>query len=302
LIPSLTGGQALVALVRRLAAEDAVGVIVADNGLAPTTVSEIREAGGDVAAMGRNLGFGAAVNRAAKAARGDVLVVLNDDVEPGQGFVRELVSASEGAGMVAGVLLRAEAPRVIETAGIVLDAALGPYDYLAGEPISRLEGPLAPPLGPCGGAAAYRADLFRSVGGFDEGFFAYFEDADLALRLRAAGASCALAPRARAVHAGSATLGYGSLAKASVVGYSRGYLLRKYGVLRRPRSAAQGVAAELAASLLLARRHRSLEPFRARVRGFRACSVRAPWPGPGVATVSLRDGMSRRSRRASRPV
>ena len=300
IVPSLRGGEPLVRLVRGLAGVAGLEVLVADNGLDRAVADAARAAGARVLPLGSNLGFGAAVNRGAQEASGDALVVLNDDVELEPGFVERLVAPLARAEVVAGVLLRADAPGVIETAGTVIDAGLGPYDYLAGEPVSRLDEEVPPPLGPCGGAAAFRRDAFLDVGGFDEGFFAYGEDTDLALRLRAAGASCALARDARAIHLGSATLGYASLEKAKVVGYSRGYLLRKYGVLRRPGPAARAVTAELAASAALARRPRSLAPLRERVRGYRACRERAPWPDEGAFTVPLREGLRRRYRRANR--
>jgi hypothetical protein len=197
------------------------------------------------------------------------------------------------------VLLRADRPEVIESAGIQLDAALGPHDYLQGESVFRLGDAVTPPVGPCGGAAGFRIDAFRSVGGFDEGFFAYCEDADLALRLRGAGARCALAPGARARHLGSGTLGYASLEKAKLVGYSRGYLIRKYGVLTRPRSALLACGGEAAAAVALGVRHRSLEPARARIRGWRSCRVRAEAPTDQF-TVGPLDAFRRRLARSRR--
>ena len=121
---------------------------------------------------------------------------------------------------------------------------------------------------------------------------------DLAIRLRTAGAVCALAPRARALHAGSGTLGYRSLAKANLVGFSRGYLLRKYRVLGGVRSAPAAVAAEAVAVLMLARRHRSLGPGVARFRGWRSCDTRAPPPPDSDITVGLLDAWRRRYARS----
>ncbi|MDQ3630414.1 MAG: glycosyltransferase [Actinomycetota bacterium] len=295
-IPSLSGGPTLVRLVRALTqANESLKVIVADNGLPPDTRSLLEETRAEVVTMGRNLGFGAAVNRAAGLARTDVLVVLNDDIEPLPGFLEALVAPLAGqADMVAGVLLQERSPGLIETAGVVLDRTLVGADYLQNEPADRLDEPLPPPFGPSGGAAAYRLAAFLEVGGFDENFFAYFEDVDLAIRLRAAGAVCVLAPCARALHAGSGTLGYRSLAKANLVGFSRGYLLRKYRVLRGVRSAPAAVAVEAVAVLLLARQHRSLEPGVARVRGWRSCDTRALPPPDSDITVGLRDAWRRR--------
>ena len=69
------------------------------------------------------------------------------------------------------------------------------------EPLDVLDEGVPDPLGPSGGAAAYDREAFLRLGGFDERIFAYFEDVDLALRLRKAGWSCRLAPAARGTHA-----------------------------------------------------------------------------------------------------
>jgi N-acetylglucosaminyl-diphospho-decaprenol L-rhamnosyltransferase len=301
-IPSVRGGEKLVELVRSLRADrpDAE-LLVADNGLAPETAASLRAAGATVLELGGNVGFGAAVNRAARAATGDVLVTVNDDACPEPGFVDALVEPlGNGTVMAAGVLLRAECPELVETAGIVLDAALGSHDYLHNEPVSRLDEALPPPVGPCGGAAAYRRDEFLAAGGFDEALFAYGEDVDLALRLRARGGACALATGARALHEGSGTLGYQSLEKAKLVGFSRGYLMRKYGVLHRPGPAVHALGAELAASAVLGVRHRSLEPALSRLRGWRACRTRAPLPTTGAPVVGTLEGLRGRYARSNR--
>ena len=306
LIPSVTGGPGLAALAGVLRAGAPGGdaeIVVADNGLGREALDPLTAAGVRIVPMHGNAGFGRAVNAAARAADGDLLVVTNDDIRPLPGFVERIVAPLAGADVAAGALLRAEAPGVIETAGIEIDAVLSAYDYLHGEPVSRLlTGAVRPPLGPCGGAAAFTRVAFEEVGGFDEGFFAYCEDVDIALRLRAAGASVALAPDARALHATSGTTGYHSLRKAEMVGESRGYLLRKYAVLRRPSSALRVVAVEGAASIELARRHRSLRPAAARLRGWRRAPTRAQRPPAEAATVGFGEGLRRRYARSVRPV
>jgi N-acetylglucosaminyl-diphospho-decaprenol L-rhamnosyltransferase len=299
-VPSLRGGQLLLDFVSTLldSGSERVQVVVADNGMPAHDVDEVRARGAAVVDMGGNVGFGRAVNRAARTAEGAALIVANDDLRPEPGFLEALVAALDRAEAAAGVLLRQENRDVIETAGLVVDRALGPHDHLQGERVSALDGPVPPPLGPTGGAAAFRREVFRELGGYDEAFFAYLEDLDLALRLRAAGARVELARYGRAVHVGSATLGYQSLEKAMLVGWGRGYLLRKYGLLKRP-AGIPALLGEAAASLALARRHHSLEPARARVRGWRACTARASAPAD-VASVRLLDGYRRRRLRAQR--
>lgn len=294
-IPSLPGGQMLVDLVRSLLIDGAAEVLIADNGLPEPSRALLRDANARIVPMGRNLGFGTAVNRAVSASEGSIIVVLNDDLEPLDGFLTALVAPIiDGAEMAAGVLLQKRAPDLIETAGIEIDRTLAASDYLQNEPVARLEEPLRPPLGPCGAAAAYRRSAFVAVNGFDENFFIYGEDVDLAIRLRAAGGRCALAAGARAVHAGSGTTGYGSLSKANIVGFSRGYLLRKYGVLSTLSSGPAALAAETAAVLVLAGHHRSLKPALARVRGWRSCKARCPRPPKSDITVGYLNGLRRR--------
>jgi GT2 family glycosyltransferase len=60
---------------------------------------------------------------------------------------------------------------------------------------------------PCAAAALYRRDALMSLGGFDEDFFCYFEDVDLAFRLRLAGHKCMLIGNAMVHHVGSTTTG-----------------------------------------------------------------------------------------------
>jgi GT2 family glycosyltransferase len=307
-IPSVRGDDRLIALVQALtrAASREVEVLVADNGLASEIVGDLREAGAAVVSMGGNRGFAAAVNRAAARAGGTLLAVLNDDITVEERFLHALLEPLDrGEAASAGVLLPDESPRVIETAGVVIDRFLGSYDHLQGEPVSILDRRPSPPLGPCGGAGAWRRDAFRELGGFDERFFAYYEDVDLAIRMSLQGLRCALAGDARARHAGSRTLGYHSLAKVCRVGESRGALVAKYGLLRRPASAAWVLGSELAASMELTRRHRSLAPARARIAGYRAGRQAGPAvsdpPGGALAAVTLIGGLSRRYRRSLRP-
>ena len=299
LIPSLHGGTRLVALAEQLGGAGAE-VLVADNGMSAEAVAETGRAGAAVFGMGANVGFARALNSLAAAARGRTLVVLNDDIEPEPGFLDALVDGVGRSGMASGVLLKAEQPRLIETAGIVVDRFLGSYDHLQDHDVTVLDGPVAAPLGPTGGAAAFDREVFDRAGGYDTGFFAYFEDVDLALRLRMAGERCALVPQARALHAVSSTLGYDSVAKAAAVGASRGRLVRKYSLLHSPVGAGWILATETVTALELTRRHRSLAPARARTQGFMACSDRLDRPDAALADVTLRDGLRRRYARSLR--
>ena len=300
-IPSLRPRPELFELLERLRTEPpSAELLVADNGLPESAVARLEAGGACVLPMGRNRGFGAAVNNAAGIAAGDCLVVLNDDVLPEPGFLQELVEPlAEGKAMAAGVLLQKDRPGVIETAGIELDRTLGAHDHLRDEPVASLDDGVPPPVAPSGAAAAYLRAAFLEAGGFDENLFAYYEDVDLGLRLRSLGARCGLATGARAVHTGSGTLGYRSLVKAELVGRSRGYLLRKYGVLTRPGSVLPALALEISASLALGVRHGSLRPLQARIQGWRGCRIREEWPDSGALGVGLLSGARRRYSRSA---
>ena len=155
-VPSLRGGARLVALARRLTAAGAE-VRIADNGMPAADAAELAAIGATIVAMDGNAGFARAVNAAADGAGGAALVVLNDDIEPCDGFLDALVARLAHAAMVAGVLLKAEAPELVETAGIVIDRHLGAYDHLQDEPVAvarRRGRPAARPVRRCGGLPA----------------------------------------------------------------------------------------------------------------------------------------------------
>ncbi len=249
IVPTVTPARAA-GLLRSLAvAGEGFETIVVDNG---TGSSELKSAAGEVDGarvlrLESNLGYSRAVNRAAREAEGDVLVMLNDDCIVGQGYVERIASAldpAQGRVMAAGVMCDAGSPGLIDSAGIELDWTLLAFDYLNGEPVEALDGRVADPIGPSGSNAAYWRDAFLEAGGFDERIFAYLEDVDLALSLRRAGGSCRLAKAARGVHEHSATLGSGSRRKNYLMGWGRGYLLRKWSVIT-PRRLPGIVAREL---------------------------------------------------------
>jgi N-acetylglucosaminyl-diphospho-decaprenol L-rhamnosyltransferase len=282
-----------------------VDVVVADNGSTDSSAELVRDSYPEAALLelGANLGFGPALNRAVAARpEADPLILLNDDAEPEPSFVAALVerleAAGEGVGSVAAVMTQEAAPGLIDSAGVVADSTVMGFDYLHGEPVAAAAG--APdPLGPTGGAALYRRAAFEAVDGFDERIFLYYEDLDLALRMAAAGVHCVLAPEARAVHAYSSSLGAASGRKYAATGWSRGYMLRRYGVTADRRLAARALAVEgvLCAGQLL--RDRTAAGIGGRVRGWRAAAGLEPRPVPAGALLDLspREALELRRRR-----
>lgn len=279
----MLGGDRLRRMLGSLAAQSVEHeTIVVDNGSPPGAVAlpEGLERG-RVLRLERNLGYTRAINLAAERAAGEVIVLLNDDCVVDPRFV-ELISApidvAAGVVMAAGVMRDWRHRSLIDSAGMELDRTLLVFDYLNGEPLSILDGPVADPIGPSGAAAAFDRATYLAAGGFDEELFAYYEDVDLVLRLRREGARCALAPAARGDHEHSATLGSGSARKNRLMGFGRGYVLRKFGVLT-PRRLAPVLARDGVLCLGQGVVDRNLSGLRGRVQGFRRAEPSQPYPG-----------------------
>ena len=272
-IPNYNGAGRIARALDGLRGQTAeAAVVVVDNGSTDGSAELLRDRYPEVEllALGANLGFGPALNRAV-AARPDAdpLILLNDDAAPAPDFVAALLACRAGVEAVAAVMVQEADPGLIDSAGVVADRTVMGFDYLHGEPVGAAAG--APdPLGPTGGAALYDRGAFEAVGGFDERMFLYYEDLDLALRLAAGGGRCRLAPAALAVHAYSTSLGAASGAKYERTGWSRGYMLRRYGITAAPRPAARALAVEgvLCVGQLL--RDHTAAGLRGRVRGWRA--------------------------------
>ena len=256
-------------------AEQTVGhtTIVVDNGSTDGTVELVRHGFPSVRVVGldENLGFGPAVNRGVAAGDAPFVVLVNNDVECDPTFLERVVAplADDHVAMVAGLLLRPGRSHV-DSYGLELDQTLAAFPRFGGEryvPELLHEHGLG---GASGGAAAYRRSAFEEAGGFDERLFAYMEDVDLSLRLIAGGWGLAGARDAVGVHVGSASFGRRSRRQVELGGIARGYMLRKYRVLRRgPRIAATALVAEAAAVTAETVLGRDLAALRGRIEGWR---------------------------------
>ncbi len=185
-------------------------ILVVDNASDDGTVAHLRRRYPDVElrALARNVGYAAAHNRNFARARGRWFLVLNPDVVLRPGFLSRLASALErdpGLAAAGGRLLAPGRPRRLDSAGIACSLARGRYldrgRGAAPERHPREEDV----FGACGAAALYRSAALRriSVPGeapFAERFFMYYEDVDLAWRLRRAGWRTRYVPDAEAEH------------------------------------------------------------------------------------------------------
>jgi GT2 family glycosyltransferase len=213
LIPNWNGlewlGSCLESIDAQTVAPDQV--IVADNGSRDGSLEYLRaeHSGVEVVALEENTGFAHAVNRGLERANGEFVAVLNNDVQLAPDWLERMAAALDGdpgAASVACKMLDLGDPTLIYDAGDVLrrDGACeqrGRFDRDAGHYDQPGE-----VFGACAGAALYRASALVALGGFDERYFAYLEDVDLALRLRLAGWRCRYEP-AVALHAGEGSSG-----------------------------------------------------------------------------------------------
>jgi GT2 family glycosyltransferase len=300
-IPTLNARSLLAEALEHLAAQTLDhDVVVVDNGSGDGTSELVAERfpAVRVVALDANVGFGRAVNRGVEEVRTDVVVLVNNDVLCPPDFLERLLEplADERVSTVAGVLLQYDRPHLVDSAGIELDRTLRSWDMLWNRPVGELAD-ATDPVGPCGGAAAYRTAAFRAVGGFDDAFFAYWEDVDLALRLRLAGHVCRRAPDARALHKHGQTVGAASPRQRQLEAFGRAYVLARYRVARQSLTTRAAIALldwpVLFVHLLV---RREAGPIRERRRGTRAGLARPPLRAPfDLATVPVREALRRQA-------
>jgi GT2 family glycosyltransferase len=150
-----------------------------------------------------NLGFLESCNRAAGEARGAYLLFLNNDTEVQEGWLDSMVAlfgADERAGLVGAKLLFPDG-RLQEAGGIVWRDGSAHHRGRYDDP-RRPEYNHVREVDYCSGACLLiESSLFRALGGFDTRYApAYYEDTDLAFRVRHAGKKVLYQPQAVVVH------------------------------------------------------------------------------------------------------
>lgn len=177
-----------------------------------------------------NRGFCAANNQGIAAACGAFVAVLNNDAEAHPEWLSALRGAFDGrpqVGMAASKILSHDDPRRIDKVGHLI--------YPDGQNRGRGTGELddgrydrpEEVLWADGCAAMYRRAMLDEIGGFDEDFFAYGDDAELGLRARIAGWKCWYEPGAVVRHRRGASLGVGSARRIELIERNRVLLAAK---------------------------------------------------------------------------
>ena len=247
-------------------------LIVVDNGSLSALVRQHYPAA-RLVAPGYNSGFAGGVARALARARGDWVALVNDDATIKPNALRRMVAAgerSEKVGAVAAQVRFSDAPERINSAGIAVNRIGVATERLAGAPIAEAAEPCEV-FGPSGCFALYRRAMLHQIGGFDERFFAYLEDVDVAWRARAAGWSCVYEPEAVAHHHASASSRHGSAQKYFLVGRNRVWLIARNATKGRLLRAWPAMLAyDCAYVAYAAATDRTLAPLRGRVAGLRS--------------------------------
>jgi GT2 family glycosyltransferase len=191
-------------------------VVVVDNGSSDDSLTQAGQllARVELIKLPSNVGFARGNNIAAHAARQfDALALLNPDAVAEPGWLEALVRAAErhpDTASFASQMLLASTPQYLDGAGDSYHVSgrawrNGHRAFSTTWPADDVE-----VFGPCAAAALYRREAFEEVGGFDEQYFCYFEDVDLAFRLRLRGHRCRYVHAAVVRHVGSALSGYRS--------------------------------------------------------------------------------------------
>ncbi len=159
---------------------------------------------------GENLGFAGGTNVGIRAAKGRYILTLNNDAVADRRLIEELVRpmADARVGICAAKMLYPDGR--INSAGICISRSGAAWDRGMLEPDRRQYDSAEEVFGACAGAALYRREMLDEIGWFDEDFFLYLEDVDLAFRARLAGWRCMYVPGAVAIHHHGKTAGVGS--------------------------------------------------------------------------------------------
>lgn len=181
-------------------------VIFVDNGSTDDSIERVKQLmpRARILPQPTNTGFALGNNLGMREARGEYIVLLNNDVRVAPGFLEELVAVvhrDPRIGMVAPKILSFfETGRIDSVGGLVLcpdglaqGRGRGEIDHGQYDDLEQV-------LIPSGCAALYRTAMLREIGLFDEGFFMYCEDTDLGLRGLWAGWKTFSAPRSVVYH------------------------------------------------------------------------------------------------------
>ncbi len=187
-----------------------VQIVLVDNGSQDGSVAYVERCYPMVRIIRNpvNVGFAVACNQGITVTDTEYVALLNNDAVVHPEWLNAMVTmmSEPAVGMCACKMLSMGDGKVIDSAGIAIDRLGYAWGIAGGLPDTPAHYPgAAQLLGPSGGAGLYRRRMLEDIGLFDERFFAYLEDVDMAWRAQWAGWQCRFAPDAVAFHLHSAT-------------------------------------------------------------------------------------------------
>jgi GT2 family glycosyltransferase len=179
-----------------------VEVVLVDNGCTDGAVDRLAGRS-DVVILrpGANLGFAGGCNAGVAASSGDVIALVNPDalVEPSALAALAGVASRDGVGLATGSVRLADRPELLNSAGNDVHPSgiswSGSFEQPAGTRAVERD-----VLAASGAACAARRGVWDELGGFEDQFFAYYEDADLSLRCWQRGLRVVFTPDAVVYH------------------------------------------------------------------------------------------------------
>lgn len=210
-IPNYNGIEYLRDCLTSLSECGVASVVVVDNGSSDGSAELVRTKYPQVelVTLKENRGFSAAVNIGIQCAETEYVYLLNNDTQIYPDTIPSLERAMDNhpdAFSAASKMLQMSEPERIDSAGDFY-CVLG-WAFARGKdmPSSRY-GKESRIFSSCAGAAMYRTELLRELGGFDENHFAYLEDVDVGYRANIYGYRSYFIPESVMLHAGSAASG-----------------------------------------------------------------------------------------------
>ncbi|MFL7791276.1 MAG: glycosyltransferase family 2 protein [Anaerolineae bacterium] len=183
---------------------DRLELVCVDNGSTDGSMALMEEQFPQVRLVktGANLGFAGGNNAGARAARGEFIAFLNNDTRVPPDWLRILVQPclEESDVVCAGSKIVSWDGRTLEFGGGALNFA--GYGFQQGILCSEGEcyGPPRETLYACGAGMVVQRDVFLESDGFDEDFFAFYEDSDLGWRLWVLGHRVMFVPDSKVYH------------------------------------------------------------------------------------------------------
>lgn len=179
-----------------------VGVVIVDNGCTDGGVERVSHREGvTVVSPVENLGFAGGCNLGVRHARGDTVVLLNCDAIVEETALSALVGVAQRdeVGIATASVRLAAAPDSLNSAGNAIHFTgfswSGCFNELASAHADERDAFAA-----SGAAMAMRREVWEELGGFDEHYFAYYEDADLSVRCWQGGWTIRYVPKAVVLH------------------------------------------------------------------------------------------------------